>query len=46
MRLGFLMLALLTVAGISGCGDKALPVHKQEPIEWQSLRGQWVFINY
>lgn len=46
MRLGFLMLALLTVTGISGCGDKVLPVHKQEPIEWQSLRGQWVFINY
>ena len=40
------MLGLLALEGLSGCSDDVLPVHKAEPIEWQSLRGQWVFINY
>ena len=46
LRLGLLILGLLALGGLSGCSDKVLTVHNQEPIEWQSLRGQWVFINY
>ena len=42
MKLCFISLLLLLTA----CSDKGLNVHQSESVDWQSLRGQWVYINY
>ncbi len=38
--------ALLLLSLLSGCGGPKLQQLNGEELNWQSLRGEWVFINY
>ncbi len=42
-RLPVVAVLLLT---LSACGDQSFDTLDDSPLSWQSLRGEWVFINY
>ncbi|MGH1371308.1 MAG: TlpA family protein disulfide reductase [Cellvibrionaceae bacterium] len=44
-RGGWLML-LISLLLLSGCGDTKLQQLDGRHLSWESLRGEWVFINY
>ncbi|GAA5316434.1 MAG: TlpA disulfide reductase family protein [Candidatus Pelagadaptatus aseana] len=37
---------MLLAVLLSGCTERHLSLHREPDITWESLRGQWLFINY
>jgi len=37
---------LLAMAALAGCNRVELPTAEGDVLEWQSMRGQWVVVNY
>ncbi len=38
--------SVIVLLMLSACGDQSFDTLDESPLSWQSLRGEWVFINY
>lgn len=40
------LVVVISLLTLSGCGKVAFEQAQGEPVDWDSLRGQWVLVNY